>query len=225
MRASPEVDEIEPAEEPAWHAPMLRELAELGMRMARAVTIGAEARAEAGEATAADEAASSLALQRAAKMVRLTVALDWRLVAAQPAIDFESRQPAVDDADAEARRLEAADDAVWVIRNLWKLVGKPLVRNTIALAIETESEGAERERLLADLHERLVEREDDLIARGPGQYQDIINGFIGELGLSGVRLGSGDPAWAARPGASAGGFPSAYDPGAPRPVAQSHPPP
>src|SRR5277367_1470480 len=144
---SPNPTELEPSDPasaaPAWHREMLRELAELGMRMARAVTVGAEARAQAGEATAADEAASSLALQRAAKMVPLTVALDKKLLeppkaANDPAIDFE------------AQRREDAEASVRVRGKLWKLVGRPMVREVVERAIETETEGPERERLFAE---------------------------------------------------------------------------
>ena len=226
----PDVTSDDPAPAgPTWHAPMLRELAELGMRMAWAVTLGAEARAQAGEATAADEAASSLALQRAAKMVRLTVALDQRLVAgpiAAPmsASDLERQQRGIDE--AEARRVEAAQDAVWVMRSLWKLVGKPLVRNTVALAVEREVEAPDRERLLRELNERLVEREEELIALGPGQYGDMISGFLAELGLSGVSAYAKASADWPRGGlangglADGGGLRAANDP-----AARTHPPP
>jgi len=93
------------------------------MRMARAVTVGAEMRAQAGEATAADEAASTLALQRAAKTVRLTVALDKTLLeapkaAGAPAIDFASEQR------------EAAEASVRLRGQLWKLVGRCVRRSS-----------------------------------------------------------------------------------------------
>jgi len=231
MLDAPSPSELEPTvpapATPAWHGEMLRELAELGMRMARAVTVGAEMRAQAGEASAADEAASTLALQRAAKMVRLTVALDKKLleppqVRKAPAIELERQQREIDE--AEAQRAEAAADAVWVIRSLWKLVGKPLVQNTVELAIQTEAEGDERERLRAELNETLVEREEELIAMGPGQYYDMIARILKALGLAGgpafARASAGMPA---RPGAAAAGLRAAND--APGLVARTHPPP
>ena len=231
MLDAPSPSELEPTvpapATPAWHGEMLRELAELGMRMARAVTVGAEMRAQAGEASAADEAASTLALQRAAKMVRLTVALDKKLleppqVRKAPAIELERQQR--DNDEAEAQRAEAAADAVWVIRSLWKLVGKPLVQNTVELAIQTEVEGADRERLRAELHEVLVEREEELIALGPGQYYDTIAGILKALGLSGgpayAKASAGRPP---RPGSLQGGPQAAHD--APGLVARTHPPP
>ena len=205
----------------------MRELAELGMRMARAVTVGAEMRAQAGEATASDEAASTLALQRAAKMVRLTVALDKKLLEPprapkETAASQERQQREIDE--AETQRAEAAADAVWVIRSLWKLVGKPLVQNTVELAIQTEAEGDERERLRAELNETLVEREEELITKGPGQYFDMIAGILKALGLAGgpafARASAGMPA---RPGAAAAGLRAAND--APGLVARTHPPP
>src|ERR1700722_1605502 len=123
MRDTPSPSEMEPDDgasaAPAWHGEMLGELAELGMRMARAVTVGAEMRAQAGEASAADEAASSLALQRAAKMVRLTVALDKKLL--EP--PQEANEPAVDYA---AQQREDAEASVRVRGQLWKLVGRTM---------------------------------------------------------------------------------------------------
>jgi hypothetical protein len=176
-------NEMEPEESSGegWHGPMLSELAELGMEMARLVMAGARARA--GEATAADEAASTLALQRTAKMVRLTAALDQRLKAA--AAEVVEPLPGIElpTDEAEARRRQAVSDTAWVMKNLWLLVGKPMVRNTIALAIETDAESGDRERLLVDLCERLDERKEELIGRGPGQYEAIIEGLMEELGL------------------------------------------
>jgi hypothetical protein len=172
---------------------MMRELAELGMRMARAVTVGAEMRAQAGEATAADEAASSLALQRAAKTVRLTVALDKKLHEAarpRPVAEGQRREIDADEVRRQMAAAEASADAVWVIRSLWKLVGKPMIQNSVELVIETETEGADRERLLADLREQLVEREEELIAMGPGQYEDILREILKGMGLAGRRLGA-----------------------------------
>jgi predicted nucleic acid-binding Zn-ribbon protein len=179
-------NEMEPEESSGegWHGPMLSELAELGMEMARLVMAGARARALAGEATAADEAASTLALQRTAKMVRLTAALDQRLKAAAAA---EAGEPLpgfeIPADEEEARRRQAVSDTAWVMKNLWLLVGKPMVRNTVALAIETGAESGDRERLLVDLCEKLDEREEELIGRGPGQYEAIIEGLMEELGL------------------------------------------
>jgi hypothetical protein len=172
------------ADDAAWHAPMLRELAEMGMEMARTVMAGARARAQAGEATAVDEATSTLALQRAAKLVRQTVALDMkRREPPKPAIPVTDQQQTLDEA-AEARaKVEA--ESVWFRKRMWGLVGKPMARTAVALAIETEAEAPERERLLADLNEKLDAREAELADWGPGAYSDIIAGLIGELGLTG----------------------------------------
>lgn len=202
---------------PAWHGEMLRELAELGMRMARAVTVGAEMRAQAGEASAADEAASSLALQRAAKMVRLTVALDKKLLEAPR----EANDPAVDYA---AQQREDAEASVRVRGKLWKLVGRPMVGDAVERAIESETEGEARERLFAELHERLTESDEALALTGPGQYEGLIVQICKELGLSGERRRS------AYAKALAGGRRTGGDPAAPRdvsarPQAKVHPPP
>ena len=207
-----EPDDPAPAA-PAWHGEMLRELAQLGMRMARAVTLGAEMRAQAGEATAADEAASTLALQRAAKTVRLTVALDKKLL--EPA-----RVASGPASDLEAQRREEAEASVRVRGKLWKLVGARMVRDAVERAIETETEGREHERLFAELNERLVECDEALALTGPGQYEGLIVQICKALGLSGERRRS------ASAKASAGGVarPGA-DNDVPVAVARAHPPP
>ena len=201
---SPDPNELEPDDPapaaPAWHGEMLRELAQLGMRMARAVTLGAEMRAQAGEATAADEAASTLALQRAAKTVRLTVALDKKLL--------EARFASGPASDLEAQRREEAEASVRVRGKLWKLVGAPMVREAVERAIETEAEGPEHERLFAELNERLVERDDALALTGPGQYEGLIVQICKELGLSGERRRSAcAKASAGRPAVPGGASP------------------
>jgi len=213
-----------PDEDDDWHAPMMRELAQLGMRMARTVTLGAEARAQAGASSADDEAASSLALHRAGKLVRLTVALDERLKApAAAAVDLRALQPALDEVAAERQQAEA--DAHWVMRALWKAMGQPLVRNTIALAIEAESDGAERERLYEDLHERLEDREGELVSMGPGRYGDAIKDLLDELGLSDQVLNLNALTWPDRPSARAARMQAANDPADPSPDARVRPPP
>jgi len=161
---------------------MLRELAELGMRMARAVAVGAEMQAQAGEASAADEAASTLALQRAAKTVRLTVALDKKLHEATQKGNGNAAA-----ADFEAERREAAEASVRLRRKLWKAVGQTMVRDGVERAIENETEAAEHERLFAELNERLTEQDDDLALTGPGAYEGLIVRICKEMGLSGER--------------------------------------
>jgi len=75
-----------------------------------------------------------------------------------------------------------------------------------------------------ELHETLVEREEELIAKGPGQYYDMIKGILEGLGLAGgpafARASAGMPA---RPGSLRGGLQAAND--VPGVVAQAHPPP
>jgi len=187
---APETEEIEAGgegaeetvEDAGWHGPMLRELAELGMRMARAVTSGAEARAQSGEATAADEAAASLALQRAAKMVRMTVALDRRLDEAAQAVGRAGDEAAV---DWVARQRENAERSLEMRRKFWRLIGETMVREAVERSIETEADPADRERLFDVLDERLADKE--LEQAGPGQYEGLIVSISQGLGLSGER--------------------------------------
>jgi len=77
------------------------------------------------------------------------------------------------------------------------------VREAVERAIETETEGPERERLFVELNERLTERDDALALTGPGGYEALIVQICKELGLSKERRRSSQgPAYAK---AAAGG--------------------
>jgi hypothetical protein len=63
-----------------------------------------------------------------------------------------------------------------------------MIRYAVELAIETEHEGEERERLLAELDLRMEAESTDDHLHGPGQYEDLIKRICRDLGLSAARL-------------------------------------
>ena len=128
---------------------MLRELAQIGMRLAR----GVEREAEAPEACAGDLV---LKFARIARAVRQTLALEAR-------IEGELAAWAREDAAQRAARLERETRA--------RLAGrKTAIRCAVEQAIEAEADDHEREGLCDHLEERLQDREDtDVLDRPVGE--------------------------------------------------------
>ena len=148
MSTLADASEIETAEEQfARHAGMLRELQELGMRMARAVASQAEAAAQAGEL---ESGAATLALGRAGKMVRQCIALER---------DLSQSLNAAAEAAASApqSREEASQSRRKLWQRLWYLYGRGTVRDALEKVIvhDPRLSESDAERLLGDLKDRL----------------------------------------------------------------------
>ena len=129
---------------------MLQELAEIGMRLARAVGHQVAKCAPEGADDAGADVAADLALvfSRISRAVRQTIALEARL----------------DRQLHEARRAEdavLAEHARAATRTLARR-RKHTVREAVQQAVEAEACGPELEALLADLDERLEDSDDDL---------------------------------------------------------------
>jgi hypothetical protein len=123
---------------------MLRELAGIGMRLARGVERQAK-EADAGEGRPAGDL--GLVFARIARAVRQTLALEARL---EGELEARAREAA---AIRERRLAEAARAPVERRARL--------VRRAVARAIEADAEEGEVEQLFDDLDERLADREDD----------------------------------------------------------------
>lgn len=137
----------------ARHCGMLRRLEDLAMMMAEAITLQAQAAAQAGEL---DGGRASLALNRAAKVVRQCVALEDRLHQAP------SAAPQSSEAVSEAERREAEAGRRGFDRRLWGLFGRDMVREAVEKVISRAAPcEREAERLLADLKDRMEAEEED----------------------------------------------------------------
>jgi len=135
----------------ARQAAMLGELAELGMRMARAVTAQAIAAAEAGEM----DGAAALAFGRAAKVVRQCVALENQLYEVRGETARGQAAAALTrDHEAVSRRFH---------RKLWFLYVKDKIRDAVEKVVRhNEVPREEAEQLLADLKHHL---DDEAVVR------------------------------------------------------------
>ena len=135
----------------------------------------------------------SLSFSRISKAVRMTVALDKKLHEAPASVSTGSAAAIEQRVRAELCAQEAAEAPVIardIGRKLWRMAGKPMIRYAIELAIETEHEREERERLLPELDARLeAEDSEDQRLYGPGQYQELLQRICRDLGLAAVRLG------------------------------------
>jgi hypothetical protein len=119
---------------------MLRELSEIGMRLAR----GVERQAETPETASGD---LGLAFSRIARAVRQTLALEARLEGEREACVQEER------AMRDQQLARAARSSVER--------RSKLVRRAVGQAIESDAEENDFEQLFDDLDERLGDREDD----------------------------------------------------------------
>jgi hypothetical protein len=117
---------------------MLRELAEIGMTLARGVERQAQA-PEAGDL--------GLVFARIARAVRQTLALEARL---EGELQVRARKAAFE------REQDAASAARAPVRERARIV-----RRAVKRAIEAEADDDEAEQLIEDLDERLCDREDD----------------------------------------------------------------
>jgi len=158
------------------HLRILQELADIGMRLARAVeaeVLAPPAAAEAAEpAVPARFAGADLGLvfSRIAKAVRQTLALETRLA---DGLETARRDQARRRANAEQLTLQHRQEDI---------------RDFVAQAVEAEGERRELpetevERLLDDLDERLEEgRYDDALADAP--IPELITRICNDLGVS-----------------------------------------
>jgi len=134
------------AQREARHLRMLRELAEIGMDLARAVQRQANDPAPAeGDAAPADLTDLGLVFSRIGRAVRQTLALEARLV--------EVGRERERDADLFDHHRQA-NEARRAIRR------KDEARRLVEQAIEAEAGEGDVEQLLADLHERLEDPDD-----------------------------------------------------------------
>jgi len=171
-------------ERAARHGAVLRELVDLGLELARAITLAGVERARAGT-TAGEDAAASLAQARVIKTVRLCLALEERL-----------RQSRVSAAKAEAPTwgpsAEMADARRRLRRRMWDLAGKDIVREGVERAIEAGASGDAADRLRAELEERLDD-EDDLSEFDDCPFEDMVAHVCWRLGLTPVEVETGQP--------------------------------
>jgi hypothetical protein len=150
--------------EAAEDAQMLRDLAQIGMRLARLVEVNAEARM--AENPACDLGRTDQMFARVSRSVRQTLALKSKL-----AEMLEKRVAATWREDQE-QEAEAAR----------KRSRKARVQRAVAETIESQSSASDRENLLSDLYERLLDPdiEADLTSRSIGE---LVAGICDDLGL------------------------------------------
>jgi len=169
--ASPEFETAE--ERLARHSAMLQRLQALAMGVAEAVARRTEIEAAAGEL---DGGAAALALGRAAKAVRQSIALENKLhqdLADRAREDQAREDRAREDRAREDRAREASSDPAHAAEDheaarqfgqrTWSLYRKDKIHDVVEKAIATEREPVDRERLLADLDEWL--EDEDAAAR------------------------------------------------------------
>jgi len=151
---------------------MLRELAEIGMRLARRVARQAE-EADAGDA--------GLVFSRIARAVRQTLALEARL---EGELAVLTRKAAVEREQAAERAARAP------VRERVRIV-----RRAVARAIEADADEDDVEQLFDDLGERLCDREDDadFLDRPVGELVALI---CKDLGVAADPSLWEDEAWA-----------------------------
>ncbi|OYX30721.1 MAG: hypothetical protein B7Y99_11285 [Caulobacterales bacterium 32-69-10] len=147
---------------------MLAELAEIGMEMARAAGRRACALAESDEASGLDPA---LSYARAARAVRLTIALQSRLL---------SDLAALDGAETKARAAEA-------------FKRRDRIHRRVETIIEAERADAdEAEQLSSDVWERLTDADESAVLDRP--IDEVVAQICQDLGLSPMLAAQ---AWAA----------------------------
>jgi hypothetical protein len=179
-----DLDDADPAEERAvWRREIVAELAEIGLELARRLAAGVKA---AGEAISPEEAAvHALAFSRIARAVRLTVALSAKLDAEDEAEPVEAKP------DPEAARLAAlkklvgttqADLEVSRVQHRRQRAGDVIDRMIEASARE-RGDGWDRERLRADLTERLSD-EDEFEDFSSLPFTELVLRICEDLGVT-----------------------------------------
>jgi len=166
-------DDLDEARE-VWRERVLREMAELDLALMRALTGQALARVEAGEA--AGDAAQ--AASRAARSLRLTLALEERFA--------KARRARLADVAAEEAVSEAEEQHAATRRELRLMFRKHKVMSIVEEAIGGEAEGERAEALLIQLTERLEAPEDEADFHDR-PYGELAARICRELGL--------DPDW------------------------------
>jgi hypothetical protein len=161
------------ADPTAWHAPMLRELAELSLEMARVLL----ARARDGEGSGEGRGDPGLALARVTRSARLTMALNSRM------------------ADERAARLKAAETERVERRKKEKRERGEARRRQISDVIWREAQkdrsDEEAREVMEALDERLNDLEDwdvDFLER---PIEALLDQVRAELGLVAVAVGDG----------------------------------
>ena len=197
MPDSPSLSEIDPdaAREArfARYGVALEELVWIGMDLARELRrqVLEPVEDDPGRGTPVRIAEVSLSFSRIAKAVRMTVALDKKLHEAPASVSTASAAAIEQRVRAQLYEQESAEASAMartVARRMWKIAGAPMIRYAVELAIETEHEGEERERLLAELDLRMEAEDTDDHLHGPGQYEDLLKRICQDLGLAAVRL-------------------------------------
>ena len=229
MDATPAPADDAPDETLARHQRVLQDLA--GICMEAAQTLGRQVAETGVLASGADPAAS---LDRLARAVRLTVALEARLVAqaakAETAETEVQAQPAVQDPEAAA--LEVKTRRQLRLR-VFAQVRKEAVRQIVEQTIDIEArergdrergdrERGDYDRLLAELN-ALFDTEDDVNGYIDQQVVTLVKQVCRTLGIRpNLELlagypDPGDEPWARTPAATAPIWPSGCDPPRPPP--------
>ena len=150
---------------------MLRELAELGMQLARAVAAQALAEAQGEAATEPGRADPGLSFSRVARAVRLTLALEARTregVVARAA-------PETGGFDYEAAAERVRDKIGRVLRHGCETDAQELI-DDLALGDRDQAEA-----LMAEFRERL--EDDETIVRGDTPTGEVIAAICRDLGI------------------------------------------
>jgi hypothetical protein len=150
--------------EAAEDAQMLKDLAQIGMRLARLIEANAEARMT--ENPACDLGRADQMFAKISRSVRQTLALKTKLA------EMREKPKAPIEKDVQEQEAEAAR----------RRSRKAMVERAVTETIEAESGPSDRENLLSDLHERLLDPdiEADLTSRSIGE---LVAGICDDLGL------------------------------------------
>jgi hypothetical protein len=150
--------------EAAEDAEMLRELARIGMKLARLVEANAETRM--AQDPACDLGRVDQMFAKVSRSIRQTLALKAKLA------ELRGRRTAASLTEAEVRAADAAR----------KRRRQARVERAVAETIEAAAGASDRENLLSDLYERLLEPdiEADLAA---GSIGEMVAGVCDDLGI------------------------------------------
>ena len=163
MLATAQSPDDDNADAPDWrteHLAMLRELAELNMRLARAVVARAEAAAEQPAEPVAPAADPALALSRLGRGVRLTLAMEARLRGEMTGAAATEPNPAPQHKTGDGPLDKASARSSHITVKRW-LLNEAL--QEAAEECEEAGEAPEREDLAGDIIERLNGLSDDVL--------------------------------------------------------------